>query len=301
MATHTTTLTEAVATEVVTTQVFTGNEESMAAKTHPAFASPDADVQLCSKDNTTFCIHSHTLVAVSGWFRTMFTLPQDTAGVSANTIEVIHVQEDADVLAGLLAIVSGTGCPDLKNIDYLESLLCAAEKYEMPLPIAIARVALMSPVVNASPIRVYGIACRMNWIPEAKLASTRTLVLDLFAPGWVAELDRVDAPHLTKLIALHRQRKERFIAALDSPTFFANHRPAKCFNCGRELVHHEWQSLKYRWAKQMDKRPFGEHLSSEYMDVEELAAVLGARCPIKNVSWRNCRDVLSSLISRPRE
>ncbi|OBZ79909.1 hypothetical protein A0H81_00727 [Grifola frondosa] len=190
MATHITTLTEAVATEVVATQVFTSNEESMAAKTHPAFASPDADVALCSKETL-----------LSAYIRTLFRRgreyhrgPPCTGGRRRARRAPSHRERNR--LPG----------PE----EYPLPRVAPVRRREIrdALPIAIARVALMSPVVNASPIRVYGIACRMNWIPEAKLASTRTLMLDLFAPGWVAELDRVDAPHLTKLVALHRQRKD---------------------------------------------------------------------------------------------
>ncbi|OBZ79218.1 hypothetical protein A0H81_00719 [Grifola frondosa] len=244
------TQTDVVAITQVTHTDNEDNEEKMEGNIHPVFASLNADIALCSKDNTTFRIHSHILIVASGWFRTMFTLPQGTACTS----EALQMEEDADVLAGLLTIVSGVDLPVLNNIDYLESLLRAAEKYDMPLPTAIVRLAIMSPVMEASPIRVYGIACRMGWIPEAKLASTRTLTLDLFAPEAVAELNRLEAPHLTKLLALHRQRRDRFIAGMDDDSSS----PIACPACATPAA-----------------------ARREYMDMEELATVLGARCSHK--------------------
>lgn len=43
---------------------------------HGLFSSPEADVILAAKDSVLFRVHSQTLKTTSGFFRTMYSLPQ---------------------------------------------------------------------------------------------------------------------------------------------------------------------------------------------------------------------------------
>lgn len=52
-------------------------ESTTADGLHPAFASPEGDVTLAARGGQTFFrVHSYTLKTTSGFFRTMYGLPQ---------------------------------------------------------------------------------------------------------------------------------------------------------------------------------------------------------------------------------
>ena len=123
------------------------------------------------------------------------------------------MDETAEVIAGLLSIAEGLEPPKaLDDIDYLERILWAADKYEMPIAISAVRLALFSPFLAPapSPIRLYGIACRMSWEKEAKHASSLTLTLDPLARHVMAELVGLEPAPREKLLALHRARRDAF-------------------------------------------------------------------------------------------
>ncbi|KAI0778113.1 hypothetical protein BD413DRAFT_608774 [Trametes elegans] len=83
----------------------------------------------------------------------MLSLPQS----APQEAEPIRMEESAEVLAALLSIVCGVEAPDLDNADLLQSVLAAADKYEIPMPVSVLRTALFSP------IRLFGLAARMSW------------------------------------------------------------------------------------------------------------------------------------------
>jgi hypothetical protein len=102
---------------------------------HPLFSSPEGDIILsASGGNTLFRVHSFTLKTTSGWFRTMFSLPQKTSPTFA---DVIYLDEDAQTLDALLRMVCGQPVLRLETFDMVESILYAAEKYDMPGPVSI--------------------------------------------------------------------------------------------------------------------------------------------------------------------
>lgn len=72
-------------------------------------------------------------------------------------------------------IVTGASLPSLDDVDHLENLLAVADKYDMLMVVSLVRLALSSRHPNVSPIRLYGIASRMDWEKEAEGASSRTL------------------------------------------------------------------------------------------------------------------------------
>lgn len=122
--------------------------------------------------------HSLVLSLSSRWFREMFTLPQrplteyELGRPSKTGVpETISVSEPAKVLAGVLGVVSGQPLPSLHDIDYVDDLLRAAEKYEMQSVISLVRVAvMMSGFLKTRSVRVYGIASSRGWAEEAQIA-----------------------------------------------------------------------------------------------------------------------------------
>ncbi|TBU35171.1 hypothetical protein BD311DRAFT_745702 [Dichomitus squalens] len=223
---------------------------------HPSFSGvfSGATIRLLSVDNILFPVSPETLARTSGWFQTMLGLPQAFRADDVDS-EVVPMAEPSEVLAGLLSMIGGTGLPPLHDLAFAEQLLLAAEKYEMPMPIATIR-ALLSPV-DFSPIQLYGVACRMNWEAEATKAATRTLALDIMAPENMMELVRLDKPHLMKLLSLHDLRRKAIGEALENASVFtANSRSTRCRNilsnqwCDAPIDRTNWWVLKLAWSKE---------------------------------------------------
>jgi hypothetical protein len=184
---------------------------------HPDFASTDGDVILGAKSgDVLFRTHSFVLKTTSGWFRTMFSLPQKCEPV---TPDVIYMDEDAHTLESLLRMACGLPILPLTSYDAVDALLYAAEKYDMPGPMSIIRILVMTPPLLNNPLRLYAVACRFGWETEAKYASTETLTLDLHAEPHHAALKNLSSSALLELFQLHRDRREGLRTRLDDPPF----------------------------------------------------------------------------------
>ena len=251
---------------------------------HPLFlsSSSNAEIMLRSKDNVLFCVSAETLSRASAWFRTMLTLPQTSV---EPTKEAIPMDENGDVIAGLLSIVSGMDFPELNNIDRLDAILKAADKYEMPLAITTLRIALGSPFLSASPLRLYGIACRMSWAKEAKLASSRTLTLDLLSADVMSELVTLEPAPRARLLALHRRRRDALAEGLDDTTiFYANVRGTPCNRndgvnrCTAPLDHGAWAAFKYAFIRRAERGLVGAELDADFYRMRELWDLRMAHC-----------------------
>ncbi|KAF7791921.1 hypothetical protein EIP86_002947 [Pleurotus ostreatoroseus] len=254
--------------------------------THPSFAADDADIVLCSQDGVHFRTHTLVLRLGSAWFRTLFTLPQAASSPRPDSApppepQTIQMPESAAVLADLLSMISGQPLPLARwtSPDALVPLLHAAEKYEMPGALSVLRLALAAPaLLDAYPLRVYGLAWAHGWRPEARLASARTLALDLLSPAVLSgDARRLDAPALGALLLLHRRRRDALRGALDAPDFYANRVPGRCTHCQAPVAHAEWFRFKYGWVAAFESAP-GGFASLEVLQSPEVRALLGASC-----------------------
>ena len=122
--------------------------------------------------------------------------------------DIIYLQEDADVLEPLLRMACGLPFTDVTPLDLLESVIYAAEKYDMPGPMSTLRLCLLSPSLSDDPIRLYAIARKHNWLEVAKILSTRTLSLNIWDSVHQPALKTASADALLDLFLLHRSRKE---------------------------------------------------------------------------------------------
>jgi hypothetical protein len=125
--------------------------------------------------------------------------------------DVIYLDEDAEVLEPLLRMVCGLKLPPLKDCDLIEKILFVAEKYEMPGPISTLRLFASTQHVLTNPVRLYAFACRYGWEEEARLASNRTLKLDLFDPCHQETLQQLPSKALLDLLNLRHRRREQYV------------------------------------------------------------------------------------------
>lgn len=269
------------------------------AKSHPSFGASDADILLCSRDDVLFRVHSRILHLTSGWFRALLSLPQCPPSYQPSTSpEVIHVAESSKVVAGLLGMSTGQELPKFDSFEFLDELLRAAEKYEMTGAISVIRLAIMTPsFLDKHPVRVYGIASQWGWTEEAKLASTKTISVDLLAHDAVKDLHAVEPPHLTPLLLLHRRRRDILREGLDSHSnFYANNLPGRCSNCQREVAHVNWMHLKHVWSTAAEHHP-ADVLSGAILHQPEVHSLLDASCPHCQRKLYNAEGTITKLKS----
>jgi len=246
---------------------------------HPLFSSSDGDIILGAKGGTLFRVHSYTLKTTSGWFRTMFSLPQKS---TPTTPEIIYVDEDAHTLEILLRMACGLPLVHIDTYDAIDALLFACEKYDMPGPMSICRVLVMLPHLAQQPFRLYSVACRYGWELEAKLASTQTLTSNIHAASLRPLLQRLGIDAVLNLFELHRSRREGLRQRLDCPPFVAGG-VADCAQCGSAIDYHTWRELKYKIILEMDVRPLGDTiLDTGLSEWPEARACWTAKCPNSN-------------------
>ncbi|KAJ7690649.1 hypothetical protein B0H17DRAFT_982909 [Mycena rosella] len=259
---------------------------------HPSFCSPDGDIVLSAKGGGLFFrLHSFVLRTTSSWFRTMLSLPQG----QSSSVEVIFMDEDEDTLELLLRMVSGLpllpveSIPNdqlqnlsprqVTNYDVVDRILFAAEKYDMPGPMSIMRLLVMTPPLLDQPFRLYTVACRYGWEEEARFASTQTLTHHLYDPGVRPLLQRLSTEALLNLFELHHIRKEALRDRLNKPPFVASENSSTCGNCHAPINYHTWRELKYRMIQEVEIRPLGDSiLDSGLAEWPEAKACWLAKC-----------------------
>jgi hypothetical protein len=245
---------------------------------HPLFSSPGGDVILGATGGTVlFRVHSYTLKTTSGWFQTMFSLPQKRA--PSPTDHIIYVDEDAQTLEYLLRMICGLPILPVNSYDLIDSLLYAAEKYDMPGPMSIIRVLVMTPPLLDQPFRLYAVACRFGWDSEAKFASTRTLIYNLYDRDVRPLLQRLATDAVLNLFELHRTRREGLRQRLNEPPFVSGG-TASCIECHELVDYHTWRELKYKIVMEMDVRPLGDTVVNQgLVGWPEAQACWNAKCP----------------------
>ncbi|KAI0793434.1 hypothetical protein C8Q75DRAFT_561896 [Abortiporus biennis] len=260
---------------------------------HSSFSSEDADIVLRSQDGVSFRVYSIVLKQASGWFRSLFQLPQSS---QTATNDPIDIPESSDLFFILLSMISGLEIPRLDDIDLIENLVHVAEKYDMPGALSIIRFAILQPTLLAThPIRVYAIACRWGWKKEAKIASSHTIMLDLLSVSVMQDLRKVDPSDLTRLMLLHRRRRDEFRNGLDSTDiFYANLIPGRCSGCSGDIIHDKWHRLKYEWIAAIEQTPI-DVASKDLLERLELEEVLNSKCTRCQKKLYNTEGTISNL------
>ncbi|KAJ7874741.1 hypothetical protein B0H14DRAFT_2717339 [Mycena olivaceomarginata] len=244
---------------------------------HPSFDSPDGDIVLSAKGGHKFFrIHSFILKTTSSWFRAMLSLPQS----QSPPMEVVFMEEDEDTLELLLRMISGLPLLPIVNYDVVDRILFTAEKYDMPGPMSIMRLLVMTPPLLDHPFRLYTVACRYGWEEEARFASTQTLTRYLHDPDLRPRLGRLSTDALLNLFSLHHSRKEALRDRLNKPPFVASEHSSNCGNCHAPIDYHTWRELKYRMIQEIEIRPLGDTIIDKgLVDWPEAKACWLAKCP----------------------
>lgn len=195
--------------EVSQPQCTHGPSASTSRQYHEDYRAKDANLTIATSDGQFFHVHSFILSLASGFFRTMLTL----GDISGD--ELIEVPEDGDIWSDLLDIIYPDKVPRFTSgLDFADfkELCFAAEKYEIPSVLYHLQFYLHSERFYP-PVSTYVLACRFSWKREAKLASTRSLNLDLQTPAVKNQLKEATAEDALRLMDLHASRRNDMIKA----------------------------------------------------------------------------------------
>jgi len=170
------------------------------------FNAPDADAILRSSDEKEFRVHRLILSLASPVFQAMFSLPQPTDPPSQ--IPSVDVPEPSGVLQPFVQYLYPRSHPKISDLSMWAALYTAADKYNVEMVTDLLRDMLISHFLETSPLRVYALASYWGFEEEAKIASTRTLTMDIFK-----DLPREDAQLMgggacQQLYLLHAGRRE---------------------------------------------------------------------------------------------
>ena len=137
--------------------------------------------------------------------------------------------------------------PSINDLDQLQQLLAAAQKYEISVALEGLRLALVSPTfVEADPVRVYAIACKFGLPLEARMSSRYTLSVDILQISQFEELSQITATDYLRLVRLHQNRIQQVLEQLDSMLPLAH-------GCGSEP--RWWTVWKDCAVEELKKRP----------------------------------------------
>ncbi|KAI0832802.1 hypothetical protein BC628DRAFT_1308924 [Trametes gibbosa] len=246
---------------------------------------PHDDKLMCSAKSIDFRVHRCILSASSQLFEGMLSLPQPTSD-SDSIIPIIPFPETSEVLEALMRHVYPMEAPVIRTLDELAPILEAARKYDFTVAIDALRRRLVSPeFLDASPLRVYGLATRYELDEEAGIASRALLNMPLSSQVPHEDLKHITAYDYHRLVVL---REERALAAI---SLLTPSRDLKCMQCnGRWDTAREpprwWMDYRERAKEELRVRPTsGVIFSLPFLQQSAQKGCTGCAASILSSSW----------------
>lgn len=180
----------------------------------PPYDRLDGDVVLCSSDRVGFKTHRLLLAMASPVFGDMFSLPQPSTASDEQQdfqakvpLPIVEVTEDSKTLRALLDTCYPLQNPDLSSLDAVDATLDAAVKYDVAKALDLCKRELQGFIIR-EPLRVFAIACRLDFETLAQSAADQARKQSIFRHGlkYAKELDRVSGGCYHRLLQHYRQR-----------------------------------------------------------------------------------------------
>ena len=170
------------------------------------FDAPDADAILRSSDGKDLRVHRLILSLGSPVFQGMFSLPQSTEPLSQTP--TIDIPESSDILQPFLQYLYPRSPPKISDVAMWEALYTIADKYGADVVMDPLGEMLIPRFLEIAPLRVYALASHWGFEEEAKLASTRTLTIDVLKDLPLEDAELMGGAACQKLYRLHFNRRE---------------------------------------------------------------------------------------------
>lgn len=216
---------------------------------------------LKSSEGVKFATHSFILRTASGIYQRTSSLPD--AIVDSESITL--VPEGCRTINAILRMISGMEMPPLDNFEDLEKVLLTAKKWDMPGPPSIVRRMTLPQTLLDKPVRLYALACKVNWGEAAATAATLTLDVDLQHAEVLPILKSMQTKDVLKLTDLRIRRRDELL------NFLLSYDIKGCLNhlshADRQIASDHELSIQWQWKAfiftvfiAMDRHPSGKTL-----------------------------------------
>ena len=250
------------------------------------FQAPDADAILRSLDEKEFSVHRIILSLASPVFQGMFDLPQPTE--SPPQIPTIDIPEPSDILEPFIQYLHPLSQPKVSDVAMWESLYAIAGKYNAEAVMETLREMLIPRFIAESPVHVYALASRWGLEEETRIASTRTLTVDILEDFPVEDAELMGGAACHQLFLLHIRRRE------GARVLVASHPLSSSDNASCQCSPPDYDALVPSLSQRVAARPW---LTAEELYEEaarwDYPGVCGTQC--RN-PFRNMHVYFSSLL-----
>lgn len=187
------------------------------AATEP-FTDKNADLILRSSDRVDFYVHKLVLSLASPTFQSMFTLPKPTSPTTTALVRgpgnnnhkdglpITQLTEDTTTLDIILRACYPYSVPKIGDLETLQRVLEAAEKYEVEAFRGTAGL-LLKASIETAPVTVYSMACRFGYADILTLSAKACLAVEfneiLRTPPPVLRM--MDNVQYQRLLQYHRK------------------------------------------------------------------------------------------------
>ena len=178
------------------------------------FNATDADIILRSSDGKDFRVHRLILSLASPVFQGMFALPRfaDTPPETPS----VDLPDPSEVLEPFIQYLYPRSPPNITDIPMWEGLYTIAEKYHTEAVTGPLRDMLIPRFLETAPLRVYALASRWGFEEEAKIASRRTLTVDILKDFPRRDAELMGGAACQRLYLLHFNRREAARALVEN-------------------------------------------------------------------------------------
>ena len=169
------------------------------------FDALDADAILRSPDGKELRVHRIILSLTSPVFQGMFSLPQSVR--ESSQIPIVDVPESSDILEPFLQCLYPRSPPKISDLTMWTALYTTADKYGAEVVMDFLRDLLISRFLETSPLRVYALASHWGLEEEARIASTKTLAIDVSKDLPQEDAELMGGAACRRLYLLHLNRR----------------------------------------------------------------------------------------------
>lgn len=141
--------------------------------------------------------------------------------------------------------------PNLRSLDELAPVLEAATKYEIEVALSrLRKILVQADLLEKAPLQAYAIATRWGFEEEMKIASGRTLGLDIINSPSADTLNGISTANYRRLLIFHLERAQGAQRMLDD----ISPRNPVCLAC-RAYVEKWHEEFKRRAREELSLRP----------------------------------------------
>ncbi|KAF9790393.1 hypothetical protein BJ322DRAFT_999174 [Thelephora terrestris] len=164
------------------------------------------DAVLRSLDGEEFPVHRLILGLSSPVFQGMLGLPQPNTNTSKKS--TIDLSDPSDTLKPFIQYLYPRSPPKITDISMWAALYAIADKYNAEVVMEPLRDMLIPRFLETHPLRVYAFASQWGFEEEARIASRRTLTMDILNDFPREEAEFMGGAACQQLLFLHFNRRE---------------------------------------------------------------------------------------------